>query len=108
MIPQGLIGLVEVLVRRNSLTILSERQRQVLAGRARGFTYAEMGEQLYLSESTLRGYWAAVTESVSTHLQHATPADIEHALGLGPGDLLEHRPAPDDAVAPDTTASPRW
>jgi len=107
-IPQGLIGLVEVLVRRNSLTILSERQRQVLAGRARGFTYAEMGAQLYLSESTLRGYWAAVTESVSAHLQHATPADIEHALGLGPGDLLEHWPSPDDAVAQDTTASPRW
>ena len=107
-IPQGLIGLVEVLVRRNSLTILSERQRQVLAGRARGFTYAEMGAQLYLSESTLRGYWAAVTESVSAHLQHATPADIEHALGLGPGDLLEHWPSPDDAVAQDSTASPRW
>jgi DNA-binding NarL/FixJ family response regulator len=108
-IPQGLIGLVEVLVRRNSLTILSERQRQVLAGRARGFTYAELATQLYLSESTLRGYWAAVTESVSAHLQHATPADIEHALGLGPGDLLEHWPAPDDDAAPaGAAASPRW
>lgn len=44
-VPPSVIGLVEVLVRRNSLTILSERQRQVLAGRARGLTYAEMSTQ---------------------------------------------------------------
>lgn len=107
-IPQALIGLVEVLARRNSLTILSERQRQVLAGRARGFTYAELGEQLYLSESTLRGYWAAVTDTVSAYLQQVTPADIEHALGLGPGDLLEFWPAAEDAAASSRDSQPRW
>ncbi len=110
-IPQSLIGLVEVLVRRNSLTILSERQRQVLAGRARGFTYAELGNQLYLSESTLRGYWTGVTDAVSTYLQQVTPADIEHALGLGPGDLLEFWPATeatDAADAAPAAADPRW
>ena len=91
-VPQAIIGLIEVLVRRKSLTILSQRQRQVLAGRARGLTYAELSTQLYLSESTLRGYWRDLTTNVSTHLQQTTPAEIERALGLGPGDLLEFWP----------------
>lgn len=106
--PQALIGLVEVLVRRNNLTVLSDRQRQVLSGRARGFTYAEIGEQLFLSESTLRGYWVTVTESVSEYLQKATPAEIEHALGIGPGDLLDlwpNQPEPSTAV---DQAEQRW
>lgn len=106
--PQALIGLVEVLVRRNNLTILSERQRQVLSGRARGFTYAELGEQLFLSESTLRGYWATVTESVAQYLQNATPSDIEHALGIGPGDLLELWPNQPEPTAAVDQAEQRW
>lgn len=106
--PQALIGLVEVLVRRNNLTILSERQRQVLSGRARGFTYAELGEQLFLSESTLRGYWATVTENVSEYLQQATPAEIEHALGIGPGDLLDMWPVPPEASDAVEKDEARW
>ena len=102
-VPPSVIGLVEVLVRRNSLTILSERQRQVLAGRARGLTYAEMSTQLHLSESTLRGYWAEVSRSVSEHFQRVVPAELEHALGLGPGDLLEYWPTP---VGPPGAGAP--
>lgn len=92
-IPQSLIALTELLVRRGSLTILSPRQRQVLAGRARGQTYAEMSRAMYLSESTLRGYWRDLTAIVADHLQHAAPADIERCLGLAPGDLLDVWPA---------------
>ncbi len=108
-IPPAVIGLVEVLVRRNSLTILSDRQRHVLSGRARGLTYAEMSGRLHLSESTLRGYWAEVTRNVSEHFQRTAPGDLEHALGLGPGDLLDYWPEP---LPPGTPPSPhrtdRW
>lgn len=108
-IPPAVIGLVEVLVRRNSLTILSDRQRHVLAGRARGLTYAEMSGRLHLSESTLRGYWGEVTRNVSEHFQRTAPGDLEHALGLGPGDLLDYWPEP---LPPGTPTSPhradRW
>lgn len=93
-VPPRVIGLIEVLVRRRSLTLVSERQRQVLAGRARGLTYAEMSQRMHLSESTLRGYWHELTATVSVHLQQTAPADIERALGLAPGDLLETWPGP--------------
>ncbi|GAA5147944.1 hypothetical protein GCM10023340_21120 [Nocardioides marinquilinus] len=91
-VPQPLIGLMEVLVRRDRLTILSERQREVLAGRARGLTYAELSRTLFLSESTLRGHWRDLTHTVSRYLQETAPADIERALGLGEGDLLDFWP----------------
>jgi len=93
-VPPRVIGLIEVLVRRRSLTLVSERQRQVLAGRARGLTYAEMSQRMHLSESTLRGYWHELTANVSEHLQQTAPADIERVLGLAPGDLLETWPSP--------------
>jgi DNA-binding NarL/FixJ family response regulator len=92
-IPQTMIALTELLVRRGSLTILSPRQCQVLAGRARGQTYAEMSKTLHLSESTLRGYWRELTETVARHLRETAPGDIEHSLGLAPGDLVDLWPA---------------
>lgn len=103
-VPQAVISLMELLVRRNGITILGERQRQVLAGRARGLTYAELSRTLYLSESTLRGYWRELTMIVSRYLQDTTPADIERALGLGPGDLLEFWPSP-ASTTPGTVAA---
>lgn len=88
-VPPSVAGILEVLVRRGSLTVVSPRQRDVLAGRARGLTYAEMSRTLFLSESTLRGYWLELTQTVSRYLQVTSPGDIEQALGLGPGDLLD-------------------
>ncbi|WP_377639541.1 DNA-binding response regulator [Oryzobacter terrae] len=93
--PPPVTGLIEVLVRRGRVTVLNRRQREVLAGRARGLTYAELSRTLYLSESTLRGYWRDLSAVVSQHLQESSPGDIEHALGLGPGDLLDHWPTRD-------------
>lgn len=96
-LPEGLTGLVETLVRRGNLRLLTPRQRELLAGRARGKTYAEIGTELHLSESTLRGYWADLSVVVAEHLQATSAADVEQALGLAPGDLLwpgsESRPA---------------
>ncbi|MGL5810754.1 MAG: LuxR C-terminal-related transcriptional regulator [Nocardioides sp.] len=102
-LPPQVIGLIDVLVRRNRVTILSERQRQVLTGRARGFTYAELSHQLFLSESTLRGYWRDVIDQVGAYLRRTTPAEIEHALGLAPGDLLDFWP---DPPHPEQVADP--
>ncbi|GAA2263356.1 response regulator transcription factor [Glycomyces scopariae] len=88
-LPPAVTGLIEVLARRGALTILTPRQRDVLAGRARGLTYAELSRSLFLSESTLRGYWRDLTGTVSQYLQATSPGDIERALGLGPGDLID-------------------
>ena len=93
-LPDGLAGLAEALVRRGNLRLLSPRQRELLAGRARGKTYAEIASELYLSESTLRGYWADLSAVVAEHLQSTSAADVEQALGLAPGDLLWPRTAP--------------
>jgi hypothetical protein len=88
-VPQSVVGILEVLVRRDCITLLSERQRQILHGRARGLSYAQIAKQLFVSESTLRGYWLDLTRSLSDSLRSLTPGEIERALGLAPGDLLE-------------------
>ncbi|MDQ7907427.1 LuxR C-terminal-related transcriptional regulator [Phytohabitans sp. ZYX-F-186] len=88
-VPQSVVGILEVLVRRNCITLLSERQRQILYGRARGLSYGQIAKQLFVSESTLRGYWLDLTRSLSDSLRSLTPSEIERALGLAPGDLLE-------------------
>ncbi|MFE1909008.1 response regulator [Streptomyces gardneri] len=88
-VPQQVVGILEVLVRRDCITLLSERQRQILHGRARGLSYAQVARELFVSESTLRGYWYDLTRSLSDSLRGLTPGEIEHALGLAPGDLLE-------------------
>ena len=90
--PPSVTGLIEALVRRGRVTVLNKRQREVLAWRARGLTYAELSRTLYLSESTLRGYWRDLSGVVSSYLQDSSPGDIERALGLGPGDLVDHWP----------------
>jgi len=88
-VPPAVAGLLEVLVRRGSLTVLSPRQRQVLAARARGLTFAEMSRTMFLAESTLRGYWIDLSRIVEEYLQETSAGDIERALGLSPGDLLD-------------------
>ncbi|MFE0700061.1 LuxR C-terminal-related transcriptional regulator [Streptomyces sp. NPDC058872] len=88
-VPAAVVGILEVLVRRDCITLLSERQRQVLHGRARGLSYARLARELFVSESTLRGYWFDLTRSLSESLRSLTPGEIERALGLAPGDLLE-------------------
>lgn len=91
-VPPPVAGIIELLAQRGRPTLLSPRQREVLAGRARGMTYAELSRRLYVSESSLRGYWRELTLTVSQYLQETSPGDIEHALGLRPGDLLDYWP----------------
>ena len=90
--PQSVVGILEVLVRRGCITLLSERQRQILHGRARGLSYAQVAKRLFVGESTLRGYWLDLIRSLSESLRNVTPGEIERTLGLAPGDLLEFWP----------------
>lgn len=87
-LPHGVVALADALSARGGLTVLSPRQRQVLNGRAKGQTYAEMAEYLHLSESTLRGYWQDILLTIQQHLAETAPAAVEHALGLAAGDLV--------------------
>lgn len=93
-LPHGVIALADALSSRGGLTVLSPRQRQVLNGRAKGQTYAEMAEHLHLSESTLRGYWQDILLAIQQHLAETAPALVERALGLADGDLVNVWPEP--------------
>ncbi len=108
-VPQPVVGILEVLVRRDCITLLSERQRQILHGRARGLSYAQVARELFVSESTLRGYWFDLTRSLSGSLRGLTPGEIERALGLAPGDLLEFWADPaEEAEAADGADRKEW
>ncbi|MEF9883876.1 response regulator transcription factor [Streptomyces sp. P9-A4] len=104
-VPQPVVGILEVLVRRDCITLLSERQRQILHGRARGLSYAQVAKRLFVSESTLRGYWYDLTRALSDSLSGLTPGEIERALGLAPGDLLEFW---EDGAADRTADRTAW
>lgn len=92
--PTAVVGVVEVLSKRGHLSLLSDRQRAVVSGRARGLTYAELGRTLFVSATTLRGYWQEISGLVAEHLGEVSAADMEHAFGLRPGDLLDVWPTP--------------
>ncbi|WP_134740280.1 response regulator transcription factor [Nocardioides sp. 503] len=87
--PAPVLEILGTLRERDHLTLLTDRQRHVLGGRARGLTYAQLARALFVSSSTLRGHWRQIVEAVGPHLPDASPGDIEHALGLRPGDLLD-------------------
>jgi DNA-binding NarL/FixJ family response regulator len=88
-VTQSLIGLAEVLERRSGLPELTARQRQVLAGRARGETWNEIAARLFITEGVAREHMAAVNAKFAAYLQRASPGDIERHLGVAPGDLLD-------------------
>ena len=88
-ITQSLIGLAEILERRGGLPELTQRQRQILAARARGERWTEIAQRLFITEGVAREHMAAVNAKFAHYLHHASPGDIEHHLGLSPGDLLD-------------------
>lgn len=85
----SLLGLAELLERSGDLPDLSPRQRQVLAARARGEKWDSIARRLYITPSVAREHMDAVNRKLADHLQSASPADLERALGLAPGDLLD-------------------
>lgn len=96
-ITQALTGLAEVADRRGELPALSPRERQVLAGRARGESFRSIAARLYLSEKTAAGYMEQVKAKFAAYLRDHSPADLEYILGLEPADLPDrypHEPGP--------------
>jgi DNA-binding NarL/FixJ family response regulator len=71
---------------------LTGRQRQVLAGRARGEPFRRIARRLNISERTAHDHWSAIARAFADFLSTHSPADLERSLGLDPG------PAP---LAPD-------
>jgi DNA-binding NarL/FixJ family response regulator len=88
-ITPALVGLAEVVERQGELPNLSPRQRQVLAGRARGETFRRIARSLGISEKVAHEYMGEVTAKFADYLRGHSPADLERRLGIGPGDLLD-------------------
>lgn len=88
-ITQALVGLAELAERRGELPTLTERQRQILAARARGEPFASIAERLYIARKTAEEHMAIVTGKFADFLRDHSPADLERRLGIAPGDVLE-------------------
>jgi len=86
-ITQSLVGLTELLDRRAGLE-LSERQRDVISGRARGRSWNAIASSLFITEDTARDHYKAACAKLRGYLQAASPGDVERALGIAPGDVL--------------------
>ncbi len=92
-VTTALTGLVELAHRNGGLPGLTTRQTEVLSARARGEAYRSIAARLYLSQKTVEEHMAEVTRKFSDYLTSHSPTDLETMLGLGPGDLLDWRPA---------------
>lgn len=88
-ITKSLIGLAEILDRDGRFPELTQRQREVLAARARGESWDSIADRLHITKATARDHWDAVTAKVGDYFRSTAPADIEHDLGLAPGDIFD-------------------
>lgn len=88
-ITTALAGLAEVVQRRGSMAVLSPRQLDVLRGRARGESFKSIGARLYIAPKTAEEYMCHVNRRFAAYLRDHSAADLEHLLGVGPGDLLD-------------------
>ena len=88
-VTQSLVGLTELLDRRGARLDLSTRQREVISGRARGRHWADIAATLFITEDTAREHYRVACRKLRDYLQHTSPGDIERAVGLAPGDVLD-------------------
>lgn len=88
-ITQALTGLAELAGRRGRIPTLSPRQREVLAGRARGESFAAIAARLYITPKTAEEHMQKVSEKFADYLRDHSPADLERHLGLDPVELLD-------------------
>lgn len=87
-ITQSLVSVAEILSRRGQLPELTDKQRLVLHGRARGVRWSEIAKKNFISEGTARDHMDAVNRKTAQFFQNATPAQLEQELGVAPGDLV--------------------
>jgi two-component system nitrate/nitrite response regulator NarL len=88
-ITQALTGLAELAGRRGQIPDLSPRQREVLAGRARGESFPSIAARLYIAPKTAEEHMQKVSEKFAEYLRDHSPADLERHLGLEPLDLMD-------------------
>lgn len=88
-VTQSLIGLTELLDRRGAPLDLSPRQREVISARARGRHWSDVAASLFITEDTAREHYRAACGKLRDYLRHTSAGDIEHAVGLAPGDVLD-------------------
>lgn len=87
-ITQSLVTVAEILQRHGKLPELTEKQRIVLHGRARGRSFPQIAASLYVTEHTAQGHMRVVNDKSAAYLSTASAAELEHELGVAPGDLL--------------------
>jgi DNA-binding NarL/FixJ family response regulator len=93
--PAGMAELANLLQRRRSYPELTQRQTEVLTARARGESFPSIAARLFITVPVARDHLAAAMRRVAIFLRQvelepdASPADVERALGLAPGDLNE-------------------
>lgn len=88
-VTPAVAGLLDAIAKAGRIRPLTQRQADVLAGRARGETYAAIGRRLHISPRTAEEYMHDVVEKFRGLLVTHTPAELEFELGLAPGDLME-------------------
>ncbi|MDR1767613.1 MAG: hypothetical protein LBR32_04150 [Propionibacteriaceae bacterium] len=94
-VPESMIGLAELLDRRTALPKLTGRQAEVLAARARGIAWDTLARRMGISTKTAQGHLDAAVKKMLSLLTavnldpSASPGDIERALGMSPGDLMD-------------------
>lgn len=99
-VASSLVGVAELMARRGSLPELTARQKEVLAARARGEPWKRIGRRLGIDTSTAVGHLEAAMDKMVGYLHDAglgrnpSPADVERALGLSPGDLMDPATSP--------------
>jgi DNA-binding NarL/FixJ family response regulator len=91
-ITQELTGLAELAERHEQLPDLSPREREVLAGRARGESFRSIARRLYITPQTATGYMNGVKDKFAAYLRDHSPADLEYYLGLEPAGLTDWQP----------------
>lgn len=97
-VASSMVGLADLLNRRGQLPGLTPRQIQVLNARARGEPWNLLARRLGISAKTAYDRLEAVSHKMVLYLQEvgldadSSPADVERALGLAPGDLIDPGP----------------
>lgn len=88
-ITQSLVGLAELASRRHAVPWLTERQRQILAGRARGEKFDSIARRLFISRKVAEEHWSTVARKFAGFLRDHSAADLERLLGFEPGDVAD-------------------
>jgi DNA-binding NarL/FixJ family response regulator len=85
-------GLAEFLERRGELPELTDRERAVLRGLARGRTYLQISAELFLSVRTVEQHGASALAKFASVVKARNARELADLLGLSPGDLLDWDP----------------